>query len=108
MNEHDLDAAIQRAARDGGPELDRIIKALTVAIENGGVEGEHHQTWVIDQIVRALVGCPMETVTATSYKGEPYTYEQQSASELYQQLINAACYGEEGPDTYEWDEGTPP
>jgi hypothetical protein len=35
---------------------DKIEDALAVAFENGNVEGEHHKQWVIDQMVRALLG----------------------------------------------------
>lgn len=34
----------------------RIQKALQLAIEDGPCDGEHHKTWVIDQMVRALTG----------------------------------------------------
>lgn len=62
----------------------RIEKALDVLIRYGGVDGDHHKTWVIDQAVRALTG------------------------RAYAKTIRAACDGEDGPDTYEWDEGIAP
>ena len=42
---------------------DRIAKALKFA-ENGIYDGAHHKIWVIDQMVRALTGCPMVTAAA--------------------------------------------
>lgn len=33
---------------------ERIAKALAIAMQSGGVDGAHHKTWVIDQMVRAL------------------------------------------------------
>lgn len=35
---------------------DRITAALDVAYEWAGVEGGHHQQWVIDQMIRELLG----------------------------------------------------
>ena len=38
---------------------DRVIAALELAVKYGGIDGEHHKAWVIDQIVRALTDCPL-------------------------------------------------
>jgi hypothetical protein len=62
----------------------KIQQALNLALEYGGIPGEHHKMWVIDQIVRIL-----------------------SAGQ-YDELIKENCSGEEGPDTYEWDIGIAP
>lgn len=35
---------------------DRITGALDVAFEWAGVDGGHHQQWVIDQMIRELLG----------------------------------------------------
>lgn len=59
-------------------------KALTMAFEYGGIDGAHHKDWIIDQIVRALTG------------------------ENYESFVAHACQGEDGPNTYEWDEGIAP
>lgn len=64
--------------------MERIDAALKLAIEYGGVEGAHHKNWVIDQMVRVLAG------------------------KQYRALVKAACAGDEGPDTYEWDVGVAP
>jgi hypothetical protein len=34
----------------------RIGSALNFAITYGNIEGEHHTLWVLDQMVRALLG----------------------------------------------------
>lgn len=36
----------------------RIAKALAVAKNEGMTDGAHHKMWVIDQMVRVLLGCP--------------------------------------------------
>lgn len=63
---------------------ERIQAALDLALSYGGIDGDHHKAWVIDQMVRAL------TV------------------DDYEEWVKAAQDGEDGPDTYEWDEGIPP
>ena len=35
-------------------QKEKINKALEIAFEYGQIDGEHHKTWVIDQIVRTL------------------------------------------------------
>lgn len=87
---------------------DRIKKALDIARCDGGVDGDHHKMWAIDQMVRALTGCPMIKESATDYTGKPYTYERQGESEEYLAWVKETQAGEDGPETYLWDEGTPP
>jgi hypothetical protein len=63
---------------------DRIAAALEVAERFGSTDGAHHKAWVIDQMVRALTG------------------------DEYAATIRRWKDGEEGPETYEWDEGIAP
>jgi hypothetical protein len=88
--------------------MDRIEKALKIAKNYGGIDGAHHKTWTIDQMCRALTGCPLVEVKATDHKGNPYTYHKLGESEEYYDFIREVMDGEDGPDTYEWDEGIPP
>lgn len=67
-------------------ELDRIAAALDVAGRFGGIDGADHKAWVIDQMVRALHG----------------------DERAYQAWVRDVKAGEEGPDTYEWNEGIAP
>jgi hypothetical protein len=94
--------------RLGCADKGRIEKAIDFAVRYGGIDGGHHKMWVIDQMVRALTGCPMVEREAKDYKGDPYTYEDQGESREYLDLVADACDGEDGPNTYSWDEGTPP
>lgn|GEM_PF-765130 len=70
----------------GSPPMSRaqIRKALKVAVQYGGIDGDHHKAWVIDQMVRALTG------------------------KDYKKFVVAAKAGQDGPDTYDWDEGIAP
>lgn len=67
-------------------ELKDIVKTViqTIIIPYGWIDGDHHKTWVIDQIVRKLVG------------------------DKYDTFIKAVNYGKDGPDTYEWGTGIAP
>lgn len=85
-----------------------IAKALQIAFQDSQIDGAHHKTWVIDQMVRALTGCPLITKGALDYRRQPYTYKGFGESELYKAFIKKHNAGEEGPDTYDWDLGIPP
>jgi hypothetical protein len=61
-----------------------IKAALEIAERYGQIDGAHHKAWVIDQMVRALTGSDYEAWVAHSKDGE------------------------DGPDTYDWDEGIAP
>ena len=59
-------------------------EALEFLLESGQVEGAHHKAWVIDQVIRILAGND------------------------YWSIRRECCAGEDGPDTYPWNEGIPP
>lgn len=63
---------------------ERVAKTLDVAGRYGGIDGDHHKQWVIDQMVRALTG------------------------EGYSEWVRNQKAGEDGPDTYDWDTGAAP
>lgn len=64
--------------------VDRIKSALSVILHYGGIDGEHHKTWVIDQVARYLAG------------------------DHYEELVRMAKDGADGPDTYGWETGIAP
>ncbi len=63
---------------------ERIQKALEVAYDYAGIDGDHHKAWVIDQMVRALAGHD------------------------YDRWVTYYRDGEEGPETFTWNCGTAP
>lgn len=65
-------------------EAERIEAALEIAVRYGGIDGDHHKAWVIDQMVRVLTG------------------------ERYEALVAETKAGEDGPETYSWNEGIAP
>lgn len=62
---------------------ERIQKALIIA-KYGANDGAHHKMWVIDQMLRVLLG------------------------NKYGEWVRDFEDGEDGPDTYWWDEGIAP
>ena len=48
----------------------KINAAIELAVRYGGFDGDHHKTWVIDQMVRALAGDKYEEVVAEACDGE--------------------------------------
>lgn len=62
----------------------KIDEAIGLVISYGGIDGDHHKLWVLDQMVRALAG------------GK------------YDLIVAEAKAGEDGPETYEWDCGIAP
>jgi len=63
---------------------DKVQEAIDLAVRYGGIDGDHHKNWVIDQIVRVL------------------------AEDDYDRIVAEACDGEDGPHTYEWEVGIAP
>jgi len=86
----------------------RIDKAIEFAVRFGGIDGDHHKAWVIDQMVRALTGCPMVKYTGKGADGEPYTCDIQGESLEYKQVVADACEDGDDPNAYEWEIGIPP
>ena len=87
---------------------DRIQKAIDVAVRYGGIDGGHHKAWVIDQMIRELTGCPTITLTNNCGANGPFDYKGLGESEEYRDLVRESCNGEDGPETYSWDEGIAP
>ncbi len=65
-------------------EAERIADALDTITQYGGIDGAHHKQWTLDQVVRALTG------------------------EGYNDWVTAYKSGEDGPETYDWEEGIAP
>lgn len=86
----------------------KIEKALEYAAKYGMIEGDHHREWIIDQMVRALTGCPMVTLRSMDAYGKPYKYENQGMSEAYREFVKKYSDGEDGPETYRWGIGIAP
>lgn len=75
----------------------------------GFYDGAHHKTWVLDQIARILKGTPVIVKRATWPNGE---YEDRFSlgdpSVDYLVWVAELTAGEDGPNTYPYDEGIAP
>jgi|APSaa5957512622_1039677.scaffolds.fasta_scaffold197691_2 hypothetical protein len=80
VQEHPDDAKEAQASK----EESRTEAALDLIYRYGSIDGNHHKQWVLDQVVRALKGPD------------------------YDAWVTEFCDGEDGPNTYFWDEGIAP
>ncbi len=69
----------------------RIENAMDLIRSYGQTDGDHHKLWVIDQVVRALLG----------------------TQEEYEKFVHDYCYRYDSgelseEELYEWDEGIAP
>lgn len=82
---HERDEALERVrvwfAMDGS--VARIEAAVAIAGDYLGCDGGHHKQWALEEILRTLLGDEFEKWAAEWRDGE------------------------DGPDTYSWDEGVP-
>lgn len=76
----------------------------------GGIDGDHHKQWVLDQVARILCGTPVVVTEARWLGGqrELRVHVDEPASERYQKWVAEVKDGEDGPETYTWDEGIAP
>lgn len=86
----------------------RIKKAMEIAMASGGNDESHHQAWAMDQMVRALTGCPVVFKRNTSIIPKPIVVAALGESEEYLKFIKEHNAGDDGPDTYSWDVGIAP
>lgn len=61
-----------------------VEKVLNIIFKYSQIDGSHHKAWVIDQITRELTG------------------------RNYELFVKDHNSGEDGPETYSWDEGIAP
>ena len=64
-------------------DKDRVLGLIA---EYGGIDGGHHKQWLLDQIVHTLT----------------------DPTEEYGAWVDEYQLGDDGPHTYEWDEGIAP
>ncbi len=75
---------------------DKITEAINVAYTYGQVDGSHHKAWVIDQMVRALLG--------DAYDEWIYAYKKTDDDGNLTDPEDE----DEDEDIYDWDEGIAP
>jgi hypothetical protein len=62
---------------------EKVKKALELIHSYGGIDGNHHKQWLLNEVVKEL-------------------------SDDYSAWVKNYCDGEDGENTYAWDEGIAP
>jgi len=75
----------------------------------GQFDGEHHKQWTIDQIARILKGTKVIVKQASWNDGQKeWRVDLDKPSKKYLKWVKDMCDGEDGPNTYSYDEGIAP
>lgn len=76
----------------------------------GQIDGDHHKQWVMDQCMRIIHGTKLIIVKAKWDDGlEEYRVKlEDKPSKKYLNWVKEMCDGEDGPETYSYDEGIAP
>lgn len=75
----------------------------------GSIDGAHHKDWVLDQVARILHGAPVQVSVAKWENGtENLRYRVGEPTAEYTAWVVELKAGEDGPDTYGYDEGIAP
>lgn len=70
----------------------------------GQIDGEHHKTWVLDQVARILMGTPVKSVEASWENGET-----EIRSTVGEPSYEYLCWRKEiAADDYGYEEGIAP
>lgn len=75
----------------------------------GQIDGSHHKQWVLDQVARILKGNEIIIKLAEWENGnKEYRIELAEPTKEYQKWVVDMCDGEDGADTYSYDDGVVP
>lgn len=75
----------------------------------GQIDGAHHKAWVLDQIARILKGTRVIVTLAKWDNGyQEYRFHLDLPSKNYWEWVRYMENGEDGPNTYSYEIGTPP
>lgn len=83
--------------------------ALYFVTVYGGIDGAHHKDWVLDQVARVLNGTEV-IVKEAKWEGgyAELRVSLGEPSQRYLDWVTEIKFGEDGPDTYGYDEGVAP
>ena len=74
-----------------------------------GIDGAHHKDWILDQIARILKGTEVIVKLAKWDNGhEEHRFNLGESTQKYLDWVIDMKAGEDGPDTYSYDEGVAP
>ena len=94
---------------DLNKDLTREEWAMYFIESYGQIDGGHHKNWVIDQVVRVLKGTAVIRKEARWDNGlVEGRFNLGEPSQEYLDWVVEMCDGEDGPETYGYDEGVAP
>lgn len=83
--------------------------ALEFVGRYGGIDGEHHKLWVLDQVARVLLGTPVIVKVARwTDHADDFRFWTGVPSNNYLDWVKDLKDGEDGPDSYGYDVGICP
>ena len=75
----------------------------------GGIDGDHHKAWVLDQVARILHGTPVMAKMASWEGGQTeLRISLDDATPEYHKWVATCKDGEDGPETYGYETGIAP
>ena len=75
----------------------------------GGIDGDHHKAWVLDQVARILHGTPILSKEASWDNGQTeLRLKLDDATPEYHKWVAMCKDGEAGPESYGYDIGIAP
>lgn len=74
----------------------------------GGIDGEHHKAWVLDQVARILNGAIIEVSQAKWDNGHSEFRYRVLENDDYHMWVAKVRSGEDGPETYSYEVGIAP
>lgn len=83
-NDHSLFDLVQFISPDPIINRANVLDALDLVYRYSQIDGAHHKAWCLDQVARILTG------------------------DNYEDFVVWTKDGEDGPETYGWDEGIAP
>lgn len=99
-----MENALYKRKKDADfKDLQQRIKNALYFAEMGQYDGSHHKTWVIDQMVRVLLGTEvLNTQTGRIYTAPPNKDYEEWVEEMKEFDESSGEY------LYDWDEGIAP
>lgn len=75
----------------------------------GSIDGSHHKAWLLDQIARIALGNKISIKKAKWSNGqEEFRFNLEDPTPEYVEWVKRLKEGEDGPNTYAYDEGIAP
>lgn len=91
-------------------DFDRLEWVMYFLERYAGIDGSHHKDWVFDQMARIAKGTPLSIKLAEWENGHT-EYRVNTVDEPSQEYLDWVIEmkgGEDGPNTYGYDEGIAP